>query len=284
MGPHETWLWVVTGALVLAVAWACCWSVPAVLLRRNDLADVVWGPLFPFLALLVGGAAIAPDWRAHPRVTVVVVLVSAWALRLAWHIGRRWASHDAEDRRYARWRQQWGRRWRLRSLLQVFLLQALVAVIVAQPVLIAVAVHRGDAQLGPLDALALVLVLTGLLLEAIADRQLARLRGRRVAGQEERRYLTSGLWSWSRHPNYAGDAITWWGFGLFGVAGALDAGAPLLVLPALLGPALMTGLLRWGSGVPVAERGRAGEPEWDAYVDRTAAFLPRPPRSTARPR
>lgn len=283
MGPIETWTWVVMASLILALAWACCWSVPAISLRRNDLADVVWGLTFPFLALAVGGAAIAPDWQARPRVAIVVVLLSAWALRLSWHVGRRWADLDEEDQRYARWREQWsGRWWRLRSLLQVFVLQALVAVVVAQPVLIAVAVHRGrDAGLDVLDALALVLVLGGLVLEATADRQLARFLRRRAAGETERHYLTEGAWAWSRHPNYAGDAITWWGFGLFGVAAALDAGAPWLVIPALAGPAVMIAVLRWGSGVPMTERGRAGHPEWDAYVERTSPFFPRPPRRHA---
>jgi steroid 5-alpha reductase family enzyme len=124
-------------------------------------------------------------------------------------------------------------------------------------------------------------VLGGMLLEAVADAQLARFRRRRAAGTEQRRYLTSGTWAWSRHPNYAGDAIVWIGFGLLGIAAALDAGAPGLILPAILGPAVMVVLLRFGSGVPLAERERAGTPEWDEYAGRTSAFLPRPPRGTA---
>lgn len=278
MGPVDTWLAVVAGAACIALAWALVWSVPALILRRNDIADVAWGPIFPTMALLVGGVVVAWDWSAMTRATVALALSIVWASRLAWHIGRRWISHDDEDRRYARWREQWGDRWIVRSILQVFVLQGAIALVVVQPLLIATAVHEGSSLLGVLDYFAIVLVLGGIALEATADRQLARFLARRAAGDETRRYLTSGVWSWSRHPNYAGDAITWLGFGLFGIAGALDTSAEWLVIPAIIGPIVMWWFLRYGSGVPIAERGREGNPEWDAYAARTSAFWPRPPK------
>ncbi len=278
MGPYETWWWAVVGGAVLALVWALCWSVPALLLRRNDIADVAWGPTFPFLALLVGGAVVGFDTEAQPRAAIVLVLCIAWALRLAWHIGRRWASHEEEDRRYAKMREGWGERWRIRSVLQVFVLQAAIALVVCQPVIVAAAVHEGDTTLGLLDVVGLVLVLGGLALESTADRQLRRFLARRASGDEDRRYLTTGVWAWSRHPNYAGDAIVWWGFGAFGLANVVDMGAWWLAVPVLFGPLVMTWFLRFVSGVPMTERGRAGHPEWDAYVERTAIFLPRPPR------
>ena len=277
-GPVDTWFAILGGALVVAIVWACIWSAPAIALRRNDIADVAWGLEFPLLALLVGGAVLAFDWQEVPRATLVLVLVTAWGLRLAVHIGVRVAGHAEEDRRYATWREGWGDAWRWRSVLQVFVLQGLIALVVAQPVLIAVAVHGAETTLGVLDLVAFVLVIAGIVLETTADRQLARFRRRREAGTEQRRYLTTGTWAWSRHPNYAGDALVWCGFALFGVAAALDAGAASLVIPALLGPAVMVWLLRFGSGVALAERGRGGKPEWDAYVARTSTFIPRPPR------
>lgn len=277
MDSIDTWLWTVAGGLAYGLAWAAVWCVPAIMLRRNDLADVLWGLTFPYLVLLVGGAVLVFDWSDEPRATLAIALLTAWALRLSLHIGRRWLSHAEEDRRYARWRQQWGDRWMIRSILQVFVLQALIALVVVQPLFVVVA-QSGEVALGPLDALALALVLGGLWLESTADRQLRRFVTRRAAGEEEARYLTTGVWSWSRHPNYAGDAITWWGFGTFGAAAAIQAGAWVLLVPAILGPAVMTWFLRYGSGVALSERGRAGHPEWDAYVERTSAFLPRPPR------
>jgi steroid 5-alpha reductase family enzyme len=277
-GPVDTWLSVLPGAIFIAIAWGLAWSAPAIAWKRNDVADVAWGGLFPMLALLVGGATVAFSDEPEVRALVALVLVFAWGLRLTLHIAHRFSIEREEDRRYARWREQWGEQWRWRSVAQVFVLQALIAFVVAQPVLIAVTVFGDPTRLGVLDLVAVCLVVGGMLLEAVADLQLARFRRRRAAGTEQRRYLTSGTWAWSRHPNYAGDAIAWVGFGLLGVAAALDAGAPVLILPALLGPAVMVWLLRFGSGVALAERDRAGTPEWDAYADRTSAFLPRPPR------
>lgn len=279
--PLDTWIAVTLGAVLVALAWAAVWCVPAVLNRRNDIADVAWGLLPTFLALVLGGATVAPDWEDLPRAALVLLLVTAWGVRLALHIGRRVASHDVEDKRYAAFRERFGDRWVLGSIGVIFVPQALLGVVIAQPVLIAVTIHRGDSQLTWIDALATLLVVGGTLLEAIADRQLRRFLARRADGSEQRRYLTSGVWSWSRHPNYAGDALTWVGFGVFGVAAAIDAGEPWLVLPAVVGPGVMACFLRFGSGVPMTERGRAGHPEWDAYVERTSAFLPRPPRSSA---
>ncbi|MCW2928551.1 MAG: hypothetical protein JWM86_2519 [Thermoleophilia bacterium] len=276
--PFDTWLSVNLGAIALAIVWAAVWCVPALVRRRNDIADVAWGLFPPFLALVLGGATVAPDWEHLPRAALVLVLVIAWGVRLALHIGRRVASHDEEDKRYAAFRTRFGRHWVAKSIGVIFVPQALLGVVITQPVLIAVTVHRGDSRLCWLDAIATVLVLGGTLLEAIADRQLRRFLARRAAGTEQRRYLTSGVWSWSRHPNYAGDAITWFGFGLFGIAGACDAGEPWLSIPAVLGPVVMAYFLRFGSGVPMTERGRAGHPEWDAYVERTSPFFPRPPR------
>jgi steroid 5-alpha reductase family enzyme len=280
--PIDTWLGILPGAVALVLVWALVWSVPAIALRRNDLADVGWGLTYPYLTLLVGGVVVAPDFDAEPRATIVVVLLTIWALRLAWHIGRRWASHDVEDKRYARMRESWGGgRQPVNSLLRVFVLQAAIALVVAQPVLIAAAVHGSNTTLGLLDVIGVLLVIAGVILEATADRQLRRFLARRSAGTEDRRYLTTGVWAWSRHPNYAGDAITWWGFGVLGVAACLDMDAPWLLIPAILGPLVMTGFLRFGSGVPLSERGRSGHPEWDAYVRRTSVFLPFPPRTEA---
>jgi steroid 5-alpha reductase family enzyme len=277
----DTWSSMMLGAIVFAVAWACMWSWAAVYAKRNDVADIAWGLFFPFLALVLGGSVFLMTPAEEPRAVLVIVLVSIWGLRLSLHILRRVIDHREEDKRYARMRAGWnGRHVVLRTVLQVFVLQAFIALVIAQPVLIATCVAvGGGVGLGWLDLVALLVVIAGFWLEATADRQLDRFLKRRAAGQEEGRYLTRGVWSWSRHPNYAGDAIVWLGFGLFGIAAALDIGSWWLLGPAIVGPLAMWWLLRFGSGVPITERDRAGNPEWDAYVARTSTFFPRPPRS-----
>ncbi len=283
MGTFDTWVWVNVGAMVLAVFWGLVWAVGGIRARRNDVVDVSWGMWIPLMALLVGGAVVFPAPTDVPRAAIVLSLVLLWGARLSWHVARRQLAHaDAglgEDTRYATWRKRFGRHELLGSVLGVFVAQPLLAVVVAQPVLIAVAVATGrDVGLWWLDGLAFAVVVAGILIEGFAGLRLRQFLARRERGAEGGRYLTSGLWAWSRHPNYAGDAIVWIGLGLFGISAAIAGGQVWLLGPSIGGPLLMWLFLRYGTGVPVAERGRAGDAEWDAYVTRTSTFWLRPPR------
>ena len=278
MREFDTWMWVNVWGLALAIAWGLVWSVGAIRNKRNDIVDVAWGLWFPVLVLLVGGAVLLPDPEAVPRSVLVFALLVVGGGRLSFHIARRAMSHADEDKRYAAWRERFGRHETLGSIFAIFIPQPMLGVVIAQPVLIAAVVATDDASVRMLDLVALLVVIGGILLEASADRQLRRFLRRREDGQEDGRYLTRGAWAWSRHPNYAGDAIVWIGFGLFGISAALDNGLAWMIVPSIFGPVVMWWFLRYGSGVPLTERGRAGNAEWDAYVERTSAFWPRPPR------
>jgi steroid 5-alpha reductase family enzyme len=185
------------------------------------------------------------------------------ALHITW---RNWG--HGEDRRYQaiRARNQPGFAWK--SLVYVFLMQALLAWVISLPLLGAL---RAQRPLGALDGLAVLLWLAGFLCEALGDWQLLRFRARRnTAGA----VLDTGLWHYSRHPNYFGECLLWWGFYLL----ALGGGA-WWSLPA---PLLMTLLLLKISGVSLLERDIAGRrPAYRAYVARTSAFVPWPPRAAA---
>lgn len=277
--PIQTWTAALAGSCAIALIWAVGWAWLAVSMRRNDVADIAWGLLFPLLAILTGGIVVALDGPSYPRPAIAVLISVVWGVRLATHITRRFIQHDEEDRRYAELRARWapGSAW-WRSFVSVFLLQAAIALVVAQPLVIASTIFDGPSPLGWLDWIAIALALAGLLLETTADRQLAAFLRRKRAGEVDG-YLTSGVWAWSRHPNYAGDALLWWGLGLLGCAAALDVDEPLLIIPALIGPLVMTGFLRYGSGVPITERNRSG-PAWETYVARTSTFIPWPPKRT----
>jgi steroid 5-alpha reductase family enzyme len=226
------------------------------LLRRDaSLADIAWGPAI----------ALVPLWHAltvglHTRGALVLAPVLAWAARLAWHIARR---HRGEDPRYREMRRKGGRGWPLRSLVTVFGLQALLAWVVARPA--AAALRLPVEGLGVWDVAGIGLALAGLAWEAVADAQLDAHRRRGRGG-----LMTTGLWAWSRHPNYFGEAVFWWGLWL----PAAGAGAAWT----LVSPLLMTALLRWGSGVPLLERSLRDRPGWDDYARRVNAFWPWPPR------
>lgn len=235
------------------------WAV-SVIVRNASIVDVIWGPAFVLLAAI---ALALGDGTAERR-WLVLALVAIWGLRLGAHIARRNIG-KGEDRRYRAFRERWGARFWWVSLFTVFLLQAAIVLVVALPILGAGA---GRAPLGLLDALGVLVWVVGFAFEAIGDAQLARFR-RDPANRG--RVLDRGLWRYTRHPNYFGDATLWWGLGLIGAAGA----GPWV----LVGSALMTFLLVRVSGVALLERDIAERrPEYAAYVRRTSSFLPRPPR------
>ncbi len=252
-----------TSAAVPTCAMVILWAV-SVRLRDVSIVDVFWGPGFAavaWTALAVAGAS--------PRGLLAAGLTTLWGLRLGVHLGLRKRGHG-EDRRYAALRAARGPRFVAESLASVFLLQAALLWIVSLP-LQAAAAHGAGAPLGGLDAAGALLALAGVAVEAIADAQLARFLARPGSRGQ---VMQEGLWRWSRHPNYFGDFVVWWGLGLLGLA----AGAPWT----LAGPVVMTVLLLRVSGVTLLER-TIGErrPGYAEYAARTSAFFPRPPRRPA---
>ena len=247
-------------AAVVAVYMTGAWLV-SLRLRDASVADVFWGPGFALVAIL--SAVLSPP---SPRGVLLAALASVWGLRLALHIGARWRKKKEEDRRYQVMRAGWGDRFPLASLFTVFLLQGVLLWVVSLPLQAGAALGAGH-PLGPLDAMGVLLFAVGLGFEAVGDAQLARF----LADPASRgRVMETGLWRFTRHPNYFGDALLWWGLGLLGAA----TGAWWC----LVGPALMTFLLVRVSGVSLLEKDIAGRrPDYVAYVRRTSGFLPLPP-------
>ncbi len=244
----------------LAASAAIAVGVWALSLRLRDasIVDIAWG--FLVLAPAVVAASHAPGVRS----AAVLALAAGWALRLSLHI---WWRHrgQPEDRRYQaiRARNEPGFGWK--SLYLVFMLQAVLAWIVAAPVS---AAATSDAPWSTLDALGVSLVVLGLLFEAVADAQLARFK---AAPRHRGQVMRTGLWRYSRHPNYFGECLLWWGFWLM----ALAAGAAWTVIS----PLLMTWLLLKVSGVTLLEKDIvARRPDYEDYMRRTSAFIPWRPR------
>ncbi|MEZ4467653.1 MAG: DUF1295 domain-containing protein [bacterium] len=199
------------------------------------------------------------------RAGLALLLVATWGLRLSAYLTwRAWG--QPEDFRYRAMRDKHGPRFWWISGLTVFTLQAALCWIIALPVQAAILVG-GDA--GWLDGLGALVFAAGFAIEAVADAQLARFKARRT---DPEAILDTGVWAWSRPPNYFGELVVWWGLGLVGLA----AGAWW----ALVGPAVISGLLLRVSGVPLLEAKLRQRPAFRAYVERTPAFFPRPPRST----
>jgi steroid 5-alpha reductase family enzyme len=195
----------------------------------------------------------------------VLLLATAWAMRLAGYITWRHRGH-AEDPRYQTIRARNQPHFALKSLYLVFGLQALLAAIVALPLVAAVA---APAAWTMLDAAGAALVVAGLWIESVADAQLARFKAR---PGNRGRVMDEGLWRYSRHPNYFGEFCLWWGFGLIALSDR--------AWWALASPLLMSVLLLKVSGVTLLEKDIADRrPGYRAYAARTNAFLPWKPRS-----
>jgi steroid 5-alpha reductase family enzyme len=237
------------------------------LIRRDvSVVDSAWSLLFLGGLIAYLAASTAPP---GPRTALIVALVAVWALRLSAYITwRNWG--EGEDRRYQAMRQKHQPGFAVKSLYLVFGLQGLLAWGIALPLAAAVS---ATGPLNLLDLAGVALWTLGMLFEALGDYQLARFKAQ---PQNRGRVMDRGLWRYTRHPNYFGECCIWWGFYLL----ALAAGGWWT----LLSPVLMTFLLLRVSGVALLERD-IGErrPGYRDYVQRTSAFLPRPPRQSTAP-
>ncbi len=250
------------GLGVVLTAATGCWLI-SLLKRDVSIVDSLWSLMFLLAAATY--AITLPE--TGPRTTLVLVLVALWAIRLSGYITwRNWG--EAEDRRYQQIRANNEPNFELKSLFIVFLLQGFLAWIVSLPLL---AAQASAAPLGVIDYFGIALWIVGMIFEAGGDFQLARFK---ADPDNQGKVMDRGLWRYTRHPNYFGNACLWWGFGLI----ALAAGAWW----ALLSPIVMTFLLLKVSGVSLLEQD-IGErrPKYADYVERTSAFFPLPPKRDA---
>jgi len=231
--------------------------VLAQLLHNNAIVDIAWGLGF----IAVAASLFAREPGLFPAKALLLALVAVWGLRLATHIFLRNLGKP-EDFRYAAMRRRWGRAARVKAFFFVFMLQGALMLVVSLPITV---VFSGPARpLAALDIVGALAFAAGFAFEVIGDRQLAaHVRDPGNKGK----LMARGLWSTTRHPNYFGEALLWWGIGLIAVS---SAGGWL----ALVGPLAITLLLVFVSGVPLLEKKYAGRPDWEAYKARTPMFVP----------
>jgi steroid 5-alpha reductase family enzyme len=238
------------------------WFALSLALRRNDVADVAWGGGFIVAAL----AALLSRGAATDRAVLAVMLVIIWGLRLALHIGLR-NRGKGEDARYRKWREEWGNYVVLRSFFQIYILQGLLLLVISIPVI--KVISATDTPLTLLDLLGTAVWIVGFLFEAISDWQL--LQYKKDPGNKGKIIMT-GLWRFSRHPNYFGEVTLWWGVYL--IALAIPAG-----WMTIMGPITITILILGVSGIPMLEKKYEGNAEFDEYKRRTSAFFPWLPKA-----
>lgn len=230
----------------------------SVIIKRNDIADVMWGPGIALAAHVAIWSSTTPPSTVQ---LVLLALITVWALRLATRIGRKNLRKPGEDPRYKRWRDTW-RYFYLRSYLQVFLLQGGLMLVLAYP-----AVHASlfSEIVSPvLIVIGVVIWLIGYFFEAIGD---AQLDGFLKEPKNKGKLMRYGLWRYTRHPNYFGEITMWWAIGLMTVT--LPYGYLVLASPITI-----TLLIHFVSGVPLLEAAFKDHPEWAEYERATSMLVP----------
>jgi len=229
-------------------------------MRDSSIVDIFWSLCFVLAASVY--AILTPNGIAE-RKLLSLMLVTIWGIRLSVHLARRNLG-KGEDYRYAKWRTEAGQSWWWRSWLKVFALQGILAWIVSAPLL---AVQDSTQPLGVLDVIGAGVWLIGFMFEAIGDWQLVQFKANPA---NKGKVLSTGLWRFTRHPNYFGDAVVWWGMYML----AVSAGGWWTIFS----PLLMNYLLVNISGVAMLESAmRSRKPEYADYIRRTSSFIPWPP-------
>jgi len=247
------------GGIAIWVAMTLLWLL-SLLIRDASIVDIFWGSGF----VIVGWVYFLLSDTITMRHWVLMSLVSIWGLRLSLYLAVRNLGHG-EDFRYQKWREEEGQKWWWLSYIRVFMLQGVIMWIVSAPLLGA---QQSTTTVSLIDIIAFGIWSIGFFFESIGDWQLMRFKNN---PQNEGKVLNTGLWRYTRHPNYFGDAVQWWGFYVF----ALAVGAWWTIFS----PLVMTFFLMRVSGVPMLENSlKKRKPEYAEYIAKTSAFFPMPPK------
>ncbi len=225
--------------------------------KDNSVADIGWGIGFILVALYT----LFKNDLFLERQLLITIMTITWGTRLAIHIYLR-NKGKGEDPRYKRWRNMWGKNFVWRSYLQVFILQGIIMLAIATPIIM---INTSDVS-GSIffDLLGFVIWMIGLFFESVADWQLYMfLQDPAHRGQ----ILMRGLWRYSRHPNYFGEVMIWWG--MFIIASNVPGG-----WLSIISPLTISYILLFVSGIPLAEKQIQGLTRFAEYERKTSIFIP----------
>jgi steroid 5-alpha reductase family enzyme len=228
----------------------------ALIRKDNSIVDVAWGLGFIIIAIY----SIIQSGEVDIRKMIISLLVLLWALRLSFHIFVR-NSGKGEDFRYKAWRDTW-KYFYLRSFFQIFVQQGFFMLVISTPIWFIN--FSSGGPIGLWDSIGLLVFGFGFMFEVVGDYQLSEFR---KDPANKGKIIQTGLWSVTRHPNYFGEALVWWGISFYALSFAHG-------WVTLIGPVIITLLLRFVSGVPMLEKKYENHPDWKDYKSKTAAFVP----------
>lgn len=245
---------------ILIFCYATCWYIIALIKKRNDVADIAWG-----LGYILVAIYLYISTNDSSIANFIYCLVTLWGIRLSLHIFVR-SRKKEEDYRYKQWRNEWGSSFYIRSYLQVFLLQGFFLLIIASPLLLAAG---SNEKFSIFTWIGFVFWLIGFFFQAVSDYQLSVFIRNKKSTND---IIHTGLWKYSRHPNYFGEIMMWWGI-------------YIIIIPLanswwfIISPLAITFLLVFVSGIPMLEKKYKNHPAFQLYKKRTSVLIPWPPKN-----
>lgn len=231
-------------------------SVIGFIKNRHDIADVMWG--LWFVAFAIENFLAVPNYNFQSIILLLMVFI--WGLRLSAHIGKRFLKKSSMDKRYV---ELLKRSSPLIIFFKVYILQAILAFVVLSPVTLFFI--QQESTFLPIFALGVAVFLIGFGFEVIGDYQLSKFLGDK---KNKGKILNSGLWKYTRHPNYFGEVLLWWGVFIATLAS-------LQSFVGIIGPITISFLILKVSGVPMLEKNMANNPKYAKYIESTSMFWPR---------
>jgi len=232
------------------------WYITAIMLRRNDVADIAWWLGFLLVvteSLFYSGISLVG--------IVVTVLVAVWSVRISTHIYVR-NQNKSEDYRYKQWRDAWWKWFYIRTFFQIFILQGILLIFISFPAVIAISFSENISFLYLIFPV--IVWVSGFFIELVSDYQLSVFKKNPL---NKGKLMRSWLWRYSRHPNYFGEVLLWWGIWLFSYF------TPYFWI-ALIGPLTITFLIVFVSGIPLLEKKMQKHPDFPDYKKHTSVFFP----------
>lgn len=244
--------------LLFILAYFIVFFIIAVIKKNNSVVDIGWGLGFVLTSYFV----LFSTGNFHFRSVIVTLLVTLWGLRLSYHIFKR-NKGKPEDFRYAKWREDWNYFY-FRSFFQIFVLQGILLFLIVSSV---ININSSQAlSFTIFDTIGIIIWIIGFTFEALGDKQLKDYINK-PDSQKDGHIMKEGLWKYTRHPNYFGEATMWWGIFIISLS---IPGSWIFIIS----PITITYLLLFVSGVPLLEKRYADDPEFQEYAKKTNKFFP----------
>jgi len=246
---------VIAQAAILIFVYFTLWYIAAAVVKNASIIDIGWG--LGFVMVAIAGFIKNITFAS----AVITFLIAVWGLRLSYHIFKR-NFKKPEDFRYANFRKEWGRTYYIRSFFQLFMFQGVMMLIISLAFIYAI--DKGVVNYPVFFYIGIGVWLIGFIFEAVSDAQLRKFKSDKA---NKGKLIDTGLWRYSRHPNYFGEALLWWGV----FAAAIACSAPWYVI---ISPITITILVRFVSGVPMLEENLKKREGYEKYIETTSIFIP----------